>query len=337
MNNRKGSKFFIRLARSFFALLAGFFLVPAIHAQPAATGVDNRFLLIFDTSADMKKRMPAVQKALDELLATSVRGELHSGDSIGVWTFDEKLRTGFPLQQWVPEDAPMIASNINRFVSKQHYAKSTSFAALQPLLGQIVENSERLTVVIFCDGEDVMNGTSFDSGINEVFQQKGSAQKKARQPLVVVLRSQRGEYTGCTVSFPPAAVNLPQFPPLPPPPAPKPADIPPPAPTVVPSLVIIGTKVGTNMPPPAPTNLPPPVALVDQTNVISTPLTNPVAQTYPAAASSSPPENSGGSGKKPLVIGAVLLVAAGVLTALVVFRPRRTDRGSLITRSMREK
>jgi hypothetical protein len=337
MNNQTGAKISIRGARFFIALLAGFFLIPAIHAQPATTNVDNRFLLIFDTSADMKKRVPMVQKALAELLATSVKGELHSGDSIGVWTFDQELQTGgFPLQHWIPEGAPMIVSNINRFVSKQHYSKSTSFDALQPLLGQVVENSERLTVIIFCDGEVEMNGTPFDSGISEVFQRKGSAQKKARQPLVVVLRSQRGEYTGCTVSFPPSAVNLPQFPPLPPPPGPKPANIPPPAAAVVPSLVIVGTKVGTNMPPPAPTN-PPPVVPVSQTNAISTPLTNTAAQTNPAVASQPPPEDSGGGTKKPLVIGAVLLVAAGVLTALAAFRMRRKDRGSLITRSMREK
>jgi hypothetical protein len=336
MNKQMSAKFFIRSTRFFIVMFAGVFLIPAIHAQSVATGMDNRFLLIFDTSADMKKRVPAVQRSLDELLATSARGELRSGDSIGVWTFGQELRTGqFPLQRWDPADAVMIASNINRFVGKQHYAKSTSFDALQPLLEQVVENSERLTVVIYCDGEAGMNGTSFDSGINEVFQQKGGAQKKARQPLVVVLRSQRGEYTGCTVSFPPAAVNLPEFPPLPPP-APKLADIPPPAPAVVPSLVIIGTKVGTNLPPVAPAN---------QTNAVSTPLANPAAppaaqpsaQTNPAVASQPPPENSGGGGKKPLVVGTVLLVAAGVLTALAVFRARKKDHGSLITRSMREK
>ena len=90
----------------FAVLLAGIFLVPAVRAQPAAPNVDNRFLLIFDTSSDMKRRLPAVQKALNDMLAASTNGQLHSGDSIGVWTFDQDLRAGqFPLQHWDPDNA----------------------------------------------------------------------------------------------------------------------------------------------------------------------------------------------------------------------------------------
>ena len=42
----------------------------------------------------MKKRLPAVQRAFDTLLASNMRGQLQTGDSIGVWTFDREVRTG---------------------------------------------------------------------------------------------------------------------------------------------------------------------------------------------------------------------------------------------------
>ena len=101
--------------------------------QPGIT--DSRFLFIFDTSADMKKRLPAVQTELNELLSTGLGGQLRAGDSIGVWTFDKDLRTGqFPLQHWSPDDAVTIAASINKFVGKQRYANGTRFDALQPLL-----------------------------------------------------------------------------------------------------------------------------------------------------------------------------------------------------------
>ena len=62
----------------------------------------------------------------------------------------------------MPENAAMIASNIMRFVDKQHYSKKTSFDALRPYLNWVVQSSDRVTVLIFCDGDGVIAGTPFD-------------------------------------------------------------------------------------------------------------------------------------------------------------------------------
>ena len=180
MKTRTHQNQIVRRGLILAALLTGTFLAPALRAQPAPQRVDNRFLLIFDTSSDMRQRLPAVQKALDALLATSVNGQLHSGDSVGVWTFDQDLHAGqFPLQHWKPDDAPMIASNITKFVKKQHYLNKTGFDALQPLLNQVVQGSERLTVLIFCDGKGEIHGTPYDAGINQIFQQRQRERQKA--------------------------------------------------------------------------------------------------------------------------------------------------------------
>ncbi len=321
-----------------FALCAGFFLIPAGRSQPAPQINDSRFLFIFDTSADMKKRLPAVQAEVNELLSTSLGGRLHAGDSLGVWTFDRDLRTGqFPLQHWNPEDAVTIASDINKFAGKQHYANGTRFGALQPQLDQLIQNSARLTVLIFCDGSDEIKWTPFDTGINQIFQQRLAEQKKARQPFVLVLRTQFGQYAGCTVNFPPGMVSVPEFPPLPQPapPSTPPPSTPPPAPVstpppVGPPLIIIGTKVETNWPsepaPPPATN----PATVMPTNVVPASPTNPVVATNSAAP---PPEPDH---RGALAIGGALLIAAGALIARAVSRSRQNDRGSLISRSMRK-
>jgi hypothetical protein len=376
MNTKTHRNKFLRGGRIITALLAGVFLISKTPAQPAAQPVENRFLLVFDTSSNMKKRLPAMEKALNTLLATNMRGQLHAGDSIGVWTFDRELHSGqFPLQRWLPENAATIASNITRFVTKQRYSKKTSFDALQPYLNWVAQNSDRLTVLIFCDGDGEITWTPFDSGINQFFQQRQAERKKARQPFILVLRSQLGNYVGCTMNFPPDLVNLPEFPPLPLPPEPKPSPplepesmLPPtnqPPPVVAPPLIIIGTKAGTNLPPPEstpvppqatnvianvetnlpspagplkPTNMPafPPANFVAQTNAPATPLTNFVARTIVAQTNvaAPPPKNSGLSSKKALAIGAAFLVLAGALTALMLGRSRKANHGSLITRSM---
>lgn len=377
---------FLRRVPVAYALCAGFFLIPAGRAQPEPQIADNRFLFIFDTSADMKKRLQAVQAEVNQLMSTSLGGQLRPGDSVGVWTFDQDLRTGqFPLQRWRPDDAVTIASGINKFVGNQHYANSTRFNALQPQLNQVIHDSGRLTVLIFCDGEDEINWTPYDARINQVFQRRVAEQKRTRQPFVLVFRTQLGQYVGCTMNFPPGMVSIPEFPPPPAPPAPvnTPPPVPPPAPVVKPPpigppLIIIGTKVETNWPPapapatptnvvpttptnpvasnspvapPLPTNPAPPIqtnavpapqsssfaptnpAPVMPTQLVPTPPSNPMTSTNPTAP---PPENSGPDHKTALAIGGVMLIAAGGLAALAVFRSRRPGRGSLITRSMRK-
>jgi len=347
-------------------LLAGVVLISKTPAQPAAQPVDNRFLLIFDTSSDMKKRLPEVERALDTLLASNMQGQMHAGDSIGVWLFDRELHSEHLMQRWVPEDAATIASTIIRFVGRQHYSKRTSFDALRPSLHWVVQNSDRLTVLIFCDGDGQISGTPFDSGINRIFQERQAGSKAARQPFIIVLRSQLGNYVGCTVNLPPAVVGFPAFPALPQPPvAPTNAAPPPPSKPIVeaPPLIIIGTKTETNLPPPEPkpaplltTNQPPPATAVTPTNAIANGETNlpaPVATTAPTNAPATAPagfavpaaaaqtnvmaasqEKSGLSFPKALAIGAVFLILAGALTILMLGRLHKTGHGSLITRSM---
>ena len=405
------SKKLFRRAWLCLALPAAIFLVPEIHAQPAGQAVENRWLLVFDTSSGMKQRVPEVQAEINDLFAHGMGGRLQPHDSIGVWTFDKTPRTGqLPLQFWAPENAATLAASINKFIGSQRYANSTRFDTLMPLLEQVVRNSGRLTVLIFCDGSGAITNTPYDDGINRLFQERQAQQKKARQPFVIVLRSQLGQYTGCTVNFPPGMVNLPDFPPLPPPPAPlvtnpvapmnpPPATRPPtPTPLIGAPLIMIGTNMGTNWPPPAPIAPPAPPApeLVIQTNAAPAPppppVTNPVAPVTPPPATNpvapvappnpkpvvepvketnivaapapipvpatntveqtnvagpvnavartndlaGPPESSGSGHAGALILGGGLLVAASALAAFAFFRSRRSDRGSLISRSMRK-
>jgi hypothetical protein len=264
-----------------------------------------------------------------------------------VWTFDQDLHAGqFPLQYWKPDDAPTIASNIIKFVKKQHYLNKTGFNALQPLLKQVVQRSERLTVLIFCDGKGEIHGTPYDAGINRIFQQRQRERQKEELPIVIGLRSQSGQYVGCMVSFPPQPVNLPAFPPLPgatqAPPVAE-ASAPPSRPqSSAPSLIIVGTTITNRVPPPQPKPAPanPPPMTVTSTpaptvvNEVKPPAVVPLAQTsavpiqtnitaappMPTKAATPPPESSGIGPKDALVVGLAFL--AGGL-AVFIFMSRR--------------
>jgi hypothetical protein len=337
--------------RIMVALLAWMVWIPAAQSQTPARTVENRYLLIFDTSSAMKKRLPAMQKAVNQLFLSMMNGQLQPNDSIGVWAFDSKLRAGrFPLQRWLPDNAATVASNITTFIQQEHHSQSTHFDVIVPSLNGLVQDSDRLTVLIFCYGNEKIQGTPFDNAINSIFKENQRAFEKAKQVFIVVLRTQFGQYVGYTVNSSAIGVNFPEFPPLPqpilsitiktnpPPPPPRPV-------VAAQPLVIVGTNVGTNLLSlatfrPALTNPP-------QTTTASNPspaaeslsLTNTAPQKIMETqtnAPATPAEDSKLGGKGALIMAVVFMAAAGALTVLMLRRSHKTNCGSVITRSMKK-
>jgi hypothetical protein len=214
-------------------------------------------------------------------------------------------------------------------------------------------------VLRFCDGTGEIHGTPYDTGINQVFQHRQSERQKERLPIVIGLRAQLGQYVGCTLSFPPQPVNLPEFPPLPevaqaPPVVEAPAPPSPPQ-SSVPSLIIFGTTITNHMPAPQPkpepANLPPitvtspPASTIATpaptvTNEVKTPEAGPLVQTsaipaqsnipanipaaplVPAPAAMPPPESSR-IGRNDALFAGVAIGVAFLAGGLVVFLLRR--------------
>jgi hypothetical protein len=287
-----------------------------------------------------------------------MNGQLQPNDSIGVWTFDSKLRAGqFPLQRWLPDNAATVASNITTFIRREHHSQSAHFDVIMPPLDGLVRDSDRLTVLIFCDGNEKIQGTPFDNAINPIFKENQRAFEKAKQVFIVVLRTQFGEYVGYTVNSSAIGVSFPEFPPLPQPPQPAASvktnpPLPTPRPIIAgPPLVIVGTNVGTNLlskntTKPAPTNSPqttnppqtttasnplPPAESSSPTNTAPQKITE--TQTH---APATPAEDSKLGGKGALIVAVVFMAAAGALTVLMLRRLHKTNRGSVITRSMKK-
>ena len=364
-----------RPARSIGGLLALFFLAAGASAQPAEHPQPGRFLFIFETSPTLKRSLPAVEKSLEAIFTNSLPGKLLTGDEIGVWTVDDKLHTGqFPLTTWTPSNAVAFSTGLKNFLEKQSFRQNGNFAQLTTSLNNVAENSERLTVFIFCDGQAGISGTPFDDGIRTIFGAAAAGQKKLRQPIILVLRSQLGKYTGSAVTLPPNLLNVPEFPPLPVKPAPVAAPVvvtpapvvKPVPPVVVPSLIIVGTNISTDLatappmpekpvvqPPAVPgknvaatnssslvvkTNLAvSPASLPATTNLLTKPpalpaLPAPAAPAVKATAPETPP-TADSSTNFLLAIGGAAILAAVVLVIILAVRSRR-QRGSLITSSM---
>ena len=269
---------FFRTARRWLALAAVIVVAGGVRAADAPP--PGRFLLVFETSTALKKNLPALRQTLDDLFSSNLQGEIKENDDLAVWTVDQKLHTGtFPLESWTPANAALYSARLKDFLGRQNLTRYASLDALQPLLNRVVKNSDRLTVLIFCDTQSRLLGTPYDGGVNEVLTNSAPKTKGTPPPVVLVLRSYHGEYLGCSVNRT-ATLNFPKFPPPPAPPPPpvvKPPPVtaprvvtPPVAVAPVPALIIVGTNASTNVS--ALTKpLPPPVAIA----VTNPPATNP--------------------------------------------------------------
>ena len=239
--------------RWYSGLLAFLMLFGRASGQTAVE-TPQRWLLIFDTSVTMERWLPGTTTEMQNLFFDSMSGQLQAGDSVGVWVFADKLHTDKVAPfTWLPGKAAEASSRLTDFLDYEHYSGKTRFAVLGPVLRRIIADSQRLTIVIFCDGKDELNLTPYDANINHTFSEMQADRKKNKVPFVLVVRTQNGKFIGATVNLPPGSLDFPTFPPLPvsagpgstkAPVAPAGAE---PAPTIsAPPLVIVGTNVLTN-------------------------------------------------------------------------------------------
>ncbi len=152
----------------------------------------------------------------------------------------------------------MAGSNLVAFLHAQRYKTDSHPALLQAPIKQVVDTSRRLTIVLFCDGQSEIIGTPYDQGINQTIHDTAGERKKSRQPFVVVLRTPVWKISPAARSIfrRPISVCL-RFhhrrarcaarrgtPPVTNTPSPHPASGRPHS--AGPSLIIVGTQVGTN-------------------------------------------------------------------------------------------
>ncbi|MBI3852207.1 MAG: VWA domain-containing protein [Verrucomicrobia bacterium] len=192
----------------------GVFLKAHAAPQPAPLALSsNRFLFVVETSAAMQSRAPGVLQMVVKLLASDLNGNLRRGDTLGVWTFNEELYAGrFPLQVWSADRRQIIAQRVTEFLRKQPLERKTNLGATLTQIFQVIKNSDNITVILFTDGAEKIQGTPFDDEINAVYKEQQRNMQKAAMPFVTVLRAQGGQIVTRSVNFAPWPVDIPIVP-----------------------------------------------------------------------------------------------------------------------------
>jgi hypothetical protein len=205
---------FARSCLVFFVALALWPLSARAQTNAVAIGTNgNRFLFLIETSRAMKGRSAGVNAAVKDLLDSSMSGQLRRGDTLGIWTYNQKLYAGrFPLQQWSPESQRTVVTRVISFLQEQTYEHQAALPTVMPTLERLIKQSPFITVILISDGEQKMHGTPFDAAINKSYGTWEKEQEKARMPVLTILRAQAGKLNAYSVNAAPWPVDMPPLP-----------------------------------------------------------------------------------------------------------------------------
>jgi hypothetical protein len=168
------------------------------HPKPAPDG--QRFLFVVDISSGTRSLDAANRQALFDLIFTGLEGQMRTGDSFGLWLFNDELHAGqFPMQVWVETNALTSASLAAKYLREQKYAGKSRPEAVMPRLLNLVKSVRDVNVILISNGETPLQGTPFDANISGVYERRKADRNKEQKPFVTLLVARGGAIVSGTV------------------------------------------------------------------------------------------------------------------------------------------
>ncbi len=190
------------------ALLIGNFCRAEDAPPKAEKRMENRFLFVVNTSSAMKSRTNGIDRAVLDLLDSDMHGEFRKGDTIGFWTYDDKIHSDLPMLLWSKDNKETIESDVMRFLRHQKYEGHAHLDKVLTTISHVLQQSERLTIILIHDGSDPIHGTEFDADINELQKKYARQFRSAHLPIVTVFAARGSIVYDYTINYP-NAVSVP--------------------------------------------------------------------------------------------------------------------------------
>lgn len=182
-------------------------------AEPeAARERNSRYLFIVDTTFSMDRLKAQLQATLFDLINGGVEGWMHPGDTIGFWTFADRVNEEFPMQVWEETRKEALGKRLAAEVARQRFDKQGHFGPVLADMMEVIRSAEDVTVLIFTDGEEPLKGTKHDATINAVMKQIAPEMRAGKKPIVISLVARGGQFVNWGVNSPELRVPLPQPP-----------------------------------------------------------------------------------------------------------------------------
>lgn len=186
----------------------------SVFPAPAPTPAEDLagdFLFLIDTSFSMARERLMLTNTVASLIISGANGRMRAGQTYSVWMFNEDvLARRITRQTWSPEQSRRLAGLCLQFLKSQRFEKQTRLAAAVAEMHKAVRPTKPITILLFSDGDDRIDGTVFDRSINLVYQEKGRDARRARKPIITTFVGQDGRLVAWAVSVAGGPINIPE-------------------------------------------------------------------------------------------------------------------------------
>jgi hypothetical protein len=176
--------------------------------EPLQNGA--KFLFVVDTSSVMNRYDHGGRQTVFDLIFSGVSKQMQSGDTFGVWTFNEQVSAGaFSMQVWDPDQNLELATRAGVFLKNQHYqGKPHAEKAVETALA-LVKSIKDVNVFVITSGDSSLGTSDLEKNIKDLYQQKSLAARKKNLPVVLSFSAWKGEIAKADVTISGEPIKLP--------------------------------------------------------------------------------------------------------------------------------
>jgi hypothetical protein len=138
-----------------------------------------------------------------------LNGEIHQGDLVGIWTFNEVVyQELFPTQIWSQPTQLAFAVRLRMFADPELYQRRARLDKVVPEMLKVVASTDSVTIILVSTGEGIMQGTPFDEQINSAWKEWHDELDGIHMPLQTVLGAANGKLTAWIMTPAPRSIDL---------------------------------------------------------------------------------------------------------------------------------
>lgn len=202
----------VTVAATLLACVLPLTLSGQTNVTPSTAQPVNRFLFIVETSRAMQPRAHGVFDAIKQALNSSLNGQIHQGDLVGIWTFNEVLyQELFPTQIWSQPTQLAFAVRLPTFADPELYQRRARLDKVVPEMLKVMAENENITIILVTTGDERMEGTPFSAPINAAWKEWRDELEGIQMPLQTVLRARNGQPTDWSFTPAPRPIELPKL------------------------------------------------------------------------------------------------------------------------------